>query len=104
MSEWLVEIQAVSHSFGAHRVLENISLEIAPASYTVLLGPSGSGKTTLLSILGGFLVPTEGRVLIGVTYRIRGTNSRFNFVFPYYLEEGTDINLTTTVQLLPDSS
>ena len=64
MSEWLVEIQAVSHSFGAHRVLENISLEIAPASYTVLLGPSGSGKTTLLSILGGFLVPTAGRVLI----------------------------------------
>jgi len=45
----------------------------------------------------------EGRVLIGVTYRVRGTNSRFNFVFPYYLEEGTDINLTTTVQLLPDA-
>jgi spermidine/putrescine transport system ATP-binding protein len=64
VSEWLVEIQAVSHSFGVHRVLDNISLEIAPASYTVMLGPSGSGKTTLLSILGGFLVPTEGRVLI----------------------------------------
>ncbi|WP_051640109.1 GPW/gp25 family protein [Cellulomonas sp. URHE0023] len=49
--------------------------------------------------------PTEtlaGRVLIGVTYRVRETNSRFNFVFPYYREEGTDINLTTTVQLLPD--
>ena len=45
----------------------------------------------------------EGRVLIGVTYRVRETNSRFNFVFPYYVEEGTDINLTTTVQLLPDS-
>jgi hypothetical protein len=45
----------------------------------------------------------EGRVLIGVTYRVRETNSRFNFVFPYYLEEGTDINLTTTVQLLPDA-
>lgn len=45
----------------------------------------------------------EGRVLIGVTYRVRETNSRFNFVFPYYLEEGTDINLTTTVQLLPDT-
>ena len=51
MSEWLVEIQAVSHSFGAHRVLENISLEIAPASYTVLR-PLRVGKTTLLSILG----------------------------------------------------
>ncbi len=64
MTEPLVEIQAVSHSFGAVRVLDKISLEIAPASYAVLLGPSGSGKTTLLSILGGFLVPSEGRVLI----------------------------------------
>lgn len=45
----------------------------------------------------------EGRVLIGVTYRVRETNSRFNFVYPYYLQEGTDINLTTTVQLLPDA-
>lgn len=44
-----------------------------------------------------------GRVLIGVTYRVKATNSRFNFVFPYYREEGTDINLTTTVQLLPDA-
>ena len=37
---------------------------IEPGSYTVLLGPSGSGKTTLLSILGGFLTPSEGSVLI----------------------------------------
>lgn len=44
----------------------------------------------------------EGRVLIGVTYRVKATNSRFNFVFPYYRDEGTDINLTTTVRLLPD--
>jgi spermidine/putrescine transport system ATP-binding protein len=63
----VVEIQAVSHSFGAARVLDNISLEVAPASYAVLLGPSGSGKTTLLSILGGFLVPSQGRVLIAGT-------------------------------------
>jgi len=42
-----------------------VSLDIEASSYTVLLGPSGSGKTTLLSILGGFLVPSEGKVLIG---------------------------------------
>ena len=64
MSAALVEVQTVSHSFGAIRALHDISLEIAPASYAVLLGPSGSGKTTLLSILGGFLVPSAGRVLI----------------------------------------
>jgi spermidine/putrescine transport system ATP-binding protein len=60
----LVEIRAVSQSFGAIQALRDISLEIAPGSYAVLLGPSGSGKTTLLSILGGFLVPSAGRVLI----------------------------------------
>jgi spermidine/putrescine transport system ATP-binding protein len=60
----LVSVQSVTHDFGATRVLEDVSLEIAPGSYTVLLGPSGSGKTTLLSILGGFLHPAMGRVLI----------------------------------------
>jgi phage baseplate assembly protein W len=45
----------------------------------------------------------EGVVLIGVVYTVKSTNSRFNFVYPYYRQEGTDINLTTTVNLLPDN-
>lgn len=45
----------------------------------------------------------EGVVLIEVIYRVKSTNSRFNFVFPYYRLEGTDINLATTVNLLPDN-
>ncbi|MDD5268366.1 MAG: GPW/gp25 family protein [Methylococcales bacterium] len=45
----------------------------------------------------------EGVVLIEIIYRVKSTNSRFNFVYPYYIDEGTDINLTTTVSLLPDS-
>jgi Bacteriophage baseplate protein W len=43
----------------------------------------------------------EGVILINVIYRVKSTNSRFNFVFPYYKQEGTDINLTTSVNLLP---
>lgn len=45
----------------------------------------------------------EGVVLIEVVYKVRATNSRFNFVFPFYKLEGTDINLTTTINLLPDN-
>jgi len=45
----------------------------------------------------------EGVVLIQVIYVVKSTNSRFNFVFPYYVQEGTDINLTTTINLLPDN-
>ena len=41
-----------------------MSLEIPEGSFTVLLGPSGSGKTTLLNIIGGFIAPSEGRVMI----------------------------------------
>ncbi|MGJ0482913.1 MAG: GPW/gp25 family protein [Methylomicrobium sp.] len=44
----------------------------------------------------------EGMVLIEIDYQVKTTNSRFNFVYPYYKTEGTDINLTTTVNLLPD--
>jgi uncharacterized protein len=45
----------------------------------------------------------EGVVLIDINYRVKATNSRFNFVYPFYKIEGTDINLTTTINLLPDS-
>jgi phage baseplate assembly protein W len=43
----------------------------------------------------------EGLVVIDVKYKVKSTNSRFNFVFPFYRLEGTDINLTATVNLLP---
>ncbi|MNE91429.1 hypothetical protein D3C80_1890390 [compost metagenome] len=29
-----------------------------------------------------------GRLLIAIGYKVRGSNSRFNFVYPYYLNEG----------------
>jgi spermidine/putrescine transport system ATP-binding protein len=64
MTAPVVSVERVSHRFGQAPVLADINLAIAPGSYTVLLGPSGSGKTTLLSILGGFLEPTQGRVVI----------------------------------------
>lgn len=50
--------------FGDAVALHDISLTIPKGSFVVLLGPSGSGKTTLLNILGGFLEPTSGKVLL----------------------------------------
>ena len=40
----------------------------------------------------------EGEILIEIEYVIRATNSRFNFVFPYYKNEGTELNILTTNQ------
>jgi putative ABC transport system ATP-binding protein len=50
---WIIDIAGLSRSFGgAVPVLNDLSLRIAPGSYTVIRGPSGAGKTTLLRILG----------------------------------------------------
>lgn len=38
----------VRKAFGAHVVIDDISIEVPTGSVTVLIGPSGSGKTTLL--------------------------------------------------------
>ena len=45
----------------------------------------------------------EGVVLINIVYRVKTTNSRFNLVYPYYTLEGTEVNLTATVNLLADN-
>jgi hypothetical protein len=42
----------------------------------------------------------EGVILIEINYRVKTTNSRFNFVYPFYKLEGTDINLSTSVSLI----
>jgi len=38
----------------------------------------------------------EGEVLVEVEYIVRATNSRFNFVYPYYINEGTELDFLTT--------
>jgi phage baseplate assembly protein W len=60
-------------------------------------------RVTLESVTLDDSNEVEGVLIIGVVYRVKTTNSRFNFVYPYYIREGTDINLTTTVNLLPDT-
>ena len=42
--------------------LDDVSLSIAPGSFTGLLGPNGCGKTTLLRLLSGVEQPNSGRV------------------------------------------
>lgn len=42
----------------------------------------------------------EGIIILEIEYLVRATNSRFNFVYPYYRNEGTELELITTNNLV----
>ncbi|MFE9625346.1 ABC transporter ATP-binding protein [Streptomyces sp. NPDC006527] len=46
------------------RVVDRLSLDIAPGEFLVLLGPSGCGKSTVLRMIAGLEEITEGRLLL----------------------------------------
>lgn len=54
----------VSKQFGALKVLDNVSFEVAQGDFFALLGPNGAGKTTLISILGGITRASAGEVRV----------------------------------------
>jgi len=60
----MVEIRGITKTFGKVTALADVNLAIDEGQFFALVGPSGSGKTTLLHILGGFVEPTSGQVLI----------------------------------------
>jgi phosphate transport system ATP-binding protein len=60
-----LETREVSAWFGAHKVLERVSLTMAPGRVTALIGPSGCGKSTYLRILNRMHEMVRGASLAG---------------------------------------
>lgn len=58
----VVEVTDLVAAFGERRVLDQVSMRVAPGEIRVVLGPSGCGKTTLLKHIIGLLEPVSGSV------------------------------------------
>jgi ABC-2 type transport system ATP-binding protein len=61
----VLSIHALEKSFAGRKVVDGLSLSIAPGETYALLGPNGVGKTTILRMVAGLLRPDAGRVTIG---------------------------------------
>lgn len=62
MPEAACRIEKVEKSFGANRVLKDITLDLPAGTVTVLMGANGAGKSTLVKILSGVHVMDRGKV------------------------------------------
>ena len=62
--ESILKAQELSKSFGARRVVNDVSFEINTGEVVGLFGPNGAGKTTTFYAVVGFLRPDTGKITL----------------------------------------
>ncbi len=75
-----VEVEGVSFSFGASKIIDNVSFYVDANEFVSIIGPSGCGKSTLLRIIAGLIRPDSGKVL-HLGKEIHGPAPGVSFVF-----------------------
>jgi branched-chain amino acid transport system ATP-binding protein len=58
-----LSISGIDAGYGTVRVLEDVSLRVAPGETVVLLGTNGNGKSTLMKCVMGMLPPSAGSII-----------------------------------------
>ena len=59
----LLKARGLSKSFGAVRVLHEVSFDVVPGEVLGILGPNGAGKTTLFNLISGDLKSDGGELV-----------------------------------------
>jgi ABC-type polar amino acid transport system ATPase subunit len=61
----VIRVSNLTKSYGPHRILDDVSLEVRQGEVTALVGPSGGGKSTLLRCINGLEDFQAGEVAVG---------------------------------------
>ncbi|MFP3040326.1 ABC transporter ATP-binding protein [Treponema primitia] len=64
MNTSVIELNNITKIFDGKEVVKDVSLKIADGEFLTLLGPSGCGKTTILRMIGGFISPDRGEIIL----------------------------------------
>lgn len=81
-----IRFEQITKRYNGTAVVNDVSLEIAPGEFYVLVGPSGSGKSTLLRAVAGLTGIDHGRISLhgrDVTH-VRARDRGVGFVFQHY--------------------
>lgn len=62
-----ITLENLVKAYRGRRVVDGVSLSVAPGEIVGLLGPNGAGKTTTFYMMVGIVRPTDGRVMLGGT-------------------------------------
>ena len=62
--EPVLELRALSKSFGGLRAVRDVTLKIMPGDRKAIIGPNGAGKTTLFNLITGIFPATSGQVVL----------------------------------------
>jgi ABC-2 type transport system ATP-binding protein len=99
MSASAVDVRGVTHRYGTHVALLDVSLDVPAGALYGLLGPNGSGKTTLFRILSTLMPPSEGTATVFGHDTARAAMAVRNRLGVVFQDEALDEALTVRENL-----
>ncbi len=58
----MLEVHGLSHAYGRHKALDEVSIRLRAGEAVAILGANGAGKTTLLNSIAGLVRPAAGSI------------------------------------------
>ena len=102
MDSTMIQASGLTHYYGPHPAIQDVSFNVKKGEILGFLGPNGAGKTTTMRIITGFMPPTRGKVTLGgydVVEKSLETRRRIGYL-PETVPLYTDMNVTSYLRYM----